>query len=144
MVSRATDTGSHTARAEPQSFRAFELMASLTVRDLPTSITWYHDVLGFQVEQRHEHNGALVAASMKAGRVELLLNQDDGAKGWERQKGEGFSLQFSTLQSVDDLAARIKSKGGALLSEPADMPWGARVFRLADPDGFKLSISSGS
>jgi uncharacterized glyoxalase superfamily protein PhnB len=29
-----------------------------------------------------------------------------------------------------------------LETEPADMPWGARVFRLVDPDGYKLSISS--
>jgi uncharacterized glyoxalase superfamily protein PhnB len=28
-----------------------------------------------------------------------------------------------------------------LQSEPADMPWGARIFRLVDPDGFKLVIS---
>jgi len=25
--------------------------------------------------------------------------------------------------------------------EPKDMPWGARVFRVVDPDGFKWSVS---
>jgi len=101
-------------------------------------------VLGFQVERRHEHKGKVVAVSLKAGRVQLLLNQDDGAKGWDRQKGEGMSLQFATLQSVDSVADRIRASGGVLQSEPADMPWGARVFRVVDPDGFKLTISSGS
>ena len=33
-------------------------------------------------------------------------------------------------------------RGGELLSEPADMPWGARVFRLRDPDGFLWELSS--
>jgi uncharacterized glyoxalase superfamily protein PhnB len=27
-------------------------------------------------------------------------------------------------------------------SEPVDMPWGARVFRLTDPDGFRIVIAS--
>ncbi|MHB2033651.1 MAG: VOC family protein, partial [Gemmatimonadaceae bacterium] len=55
---------------------------------------------------------------------------------------EGFSLQFITVQSVDDVARRIRDLGGTLDSEPADMPWGVRSFRLRDPDGYRLSISS--
>ena len=134
--------GCHVARSEPQSFRARDLMAALTVNDLAASIAWYQDVLGFIVDKRHERDGQLVAASLKAGRVEILLAQDDGAKGRDRQKGEGLSLQFTTLQSVDSLAARIKSCGGVLQSEPANTPWGARVMRMVDPDGFRIVISS--
>ncbi len=144
MIDPATDPSAHTTRAEPQSFRARDLMASLTVRDLEQSVQWYHDVLGFQVERRHERAGRLVAVSLKAGRVELLLTQDDGAKGWDRQKGEGLSLQFTTLQSVDGFADRVKASGGVLASGPEDTPWGARVFRVVDPDGFRLVVSSAS
>ena len=129
-------------RAQPESFRARSLGASLTVRDLEKSVAWYSDVVGFTVDQRHEREGTLRAVSLKAGSVRILLNQDDGAKGWDRVKGEGLSLQFTTAQSVDDVAERIRSHGGTLASEPADMPWGARVFRVTDPDGFKLVISS--
>lgn len=132
----------HTARAEPQSFRARDLSASLTVRDVERSLAWYRDVLGFLVERRHERDGSLQAVSLKAGRVDLLLAQDDGAKGLERAKGEGMSLQFTTMQSVDELAERIRGKGVALHTEPVDTPWGARVFRVVDPDGFKLVFSS--
>jgi uncharacterized glyoxalase superfamily protein PhnB len=32
--------------------------------------------------------------------------------------------------------------GGTLASEPTDMPWGQRVFRVKDPDGFVLVIAS--
>ena len=130
------------ARAEPQSFRARALMASLTVKDLERSVQWYEQVVGFVVEQRHEHQGRVVAVALLAGDVAVLLNQDDGAKGWDRAKGEGISLQFTTTQDLDAHAARIKSRGGALAAEPADMPWGARVFRVVDPDGFKLSFST--
>jgi hypothetical protein len=49
-------------------------------------------------------DGRLVAISLKAGSVELLIGQDDGAKGWDRVKGEGLSLQTSTTQKLDALA----------------------------------------
>jgi uncharacterized glyoxalase superfamily protein PhnB len=45
------------------------------------------------------------------------------------------------VQDVDMLARGMKERGGALMSEPADMPWGARMFMVKDPDGFKISIS---
>lgn len=131
-----------TERAEPETFRARALSASLTVKDLEKSLVWYRDVVGFTVDRKHEREGKLASVSLIAGDVRILLNQDNGAKGWDRVKGEGFSLQFTTVQSVDHVARRIKDLGGTLDSEPADMPWGVRSFRLRDPDGFKLSISS--
>jgi len=125
-----------------QSFRGRTLTASLTVKDLQKSLTWYRDVVGFTVDQNHEREGKLTAVSLKAGDVRLLIVQDDGARGWDRVKGEGFSLQIITDQNVDEIAKRIKDLGGTLESQPADTPWGARVFRVRDPDGFKLVISS--
>jgi uncharacterized glyoxalase superfamily protein PhnB len=124
------------------SFEASALMASLTVKDLQASLAWYRDVLEFAETQRHEREGVLRAVSLKAGSVEILIGQDDGAKGTDRVKGQGLSLQLTTSQSIDEVAARIKASGGVLESEPMDMPWGARVFSLRDPDGFKFVISS--
>jgi uncharacterized glyoxalase superfamily protein PhnB len=133
-------TGSPTEQQEP--FAGRELSASLTVNDLETSLAWYRDVLGFAVDQKHEREGKVMAVSFRAGSVRLLIGRDDGKKGLDRVKGEGLSLMITTSQNVDDLARRIKAAGGTLDSEPTDMPWGARVFRLRDPDGFRLAISS--
>lgn len=127
---------------QQDSFTASELSASLTVKDLKKSLEWYRDVMGFAVLREHERDGKLRAVSLQAGSVRLLINQDDGAKGWDRAKGEGFSLQFTTKDNVDDIANRIKARGGTLGTEPADMPWGPRVFRVQDPDGFKFVVSS--
>ena len=129
-------------RSGPASFRGRTLSVSLTVKDLQKSLAWYRDVLGFTIDRRLEREGKLRGVALKAGDVQLSINQDDGAKGWDRVKGEGFSLRITTDQNVDEIANRIKELGGALDSEPADMPWGARIFRLRDPDGFKLTISS--
>ena len=134
--------GGGSARSQPESFRARAIQPSITVKDLQKSVAWYRDVVGFIVDQNMERDGKLRAVRLKAGGVVILLNQDDGAKGWDRKKGEGISFQFTTAQSIDDIANRIKANGGTLDTEPADMPWGVRMFRLRDPDGFKLAISS--
>jgi uncharacterized glyoxalase superfamily protein PhnB len=127
--------------ASSSNLVATSLAASLTVNDLSASTAWYRDVLGFVVEREYDRDGVKFAARLSAGSVALLVTQDDGAKGMDRIKGEGFSLQFTTRQSIDALAARVKANGVALDTEPADA-WGARVFRVRDPDGFRLVISS--
>ena len=129
-------------RDQHESFRAREMTASLTVKDLQKSVAWYRDVFGFTIDRRIERDGILRAVALKAGAIRILLNQDDGARGLDRAKGEGFSLQFITSQNVDEIANRIKTHGGSLETEPADMPWGVRSFRVRDPDGFKFAISS--
>ena len=126
----------HTEALDAQS-----LDVSLTVRDLSASLAWYRDAVGFAVDREHRRDGRLIAVSLRAGAVRLLLTQDDGAKGSDRAKGEGFSLQLTTAQSIDALAARIKARGGVLDLEPTDM-WGTRAFRLRDPDGFRFTISA--
>lgn len=123
-------------------FQGNSLSASLTVKDIHKSLAWYNGILNFTIDQKHERDGNLFAVSLKAGRVRILITQDNGAKGLDRSKGVGFSLQITTIQNIDDIANRIKELGGILDSEPTDTPWGVRMFRLQDPDGFKFTISS--
>jgi uncharacterized glyoxalase superfamily protein PhnB len=113
---------------------------SLTVKDLQKSVAWYQDVVGFGIERTYEMNGKVALVSLKAGDVRINLNQDDGAKGWDRIKGLGFSINIWTPEDIDGIANRIKASGGTLDSEPVDAPWGARFFRLTDPDGYKLAL----
>lgn len=142
MSTNSTSPDGATKDVESGSFHASMLSVSLTVKDLGKSLAWYHDVLGFTIDRKIEREGRLRAVALTAGNLRLSINQDDGAKGWERIKGEGFSLNITTNQDIDKIANRIKELGGTLDSEPTDMPWGARLFRLKDPDGFKLAISS--
>ena len=123
-----------------KALSAQSLQASLTVADVKSSAAWYRDTLGFAIEREHEREGTLLAVSLSAGPVRILLTRDDGARG-DRVKGEGFSLQFTTTDDIDALAARAREAGATLDTEPMDA-WGARVFRLRDPDGFKLVFSS--
>jgi len=119
------------------------LSASLTANDVQASLAWYRDIVGFEVARNFEREGKLMAVSLKAGDVRVLLTQDDGSRGVDRVKGEGFSLMITTEQNVDEIADQIKQRGGKLESEPETNRFGIRAFRLRDPDGFKLTISNG-
>ena len=138
----APETSAQRQGAGIPALNGLGLGISLTVKDLQKSLAWYTDVIGFTVDRKIERDGKLRGVALKAGTVRISINQDDGAKGWERVKGEGFSLTVTTRQSVDALAQGIRQRGGVLETEPADMPWGVRMFRLRDPDGYKLGISS--
>ena len=141
MTTDSASVGSAT-QVQSEPLDANSVSVSLTVKDIRNSMAWYRDVVGFTVNQEFEREGKLRAVRLTSGAVNILINQDDGAKGFDRVKGEGFSIQFTTAQSVDAVAARVKENGGTLATEPVDAPWGARFFRLVDPDGFKLVISS--
>ncbi len=128
-------------RRSPETLRARRITAGLTVGDLQKSIAWYRDVAGFFVGELWSHEGQVRGAELLAGSARLFIGQDDWAKGRDRTKGEGVRLHLATAQSIDELAAGIKARGGKLDSEPADM-WGSRQFSFTDPDGFKFTISS--
>ena len=122
-------------------FTAQSMEASLTVADIPRSVAWYRDVLGFTVDREHAREGRLIAVSLSAGAIRILVTQDNGARGEDREKGAGFSLRFTTTQDIDLLAAAAKHAGAVFDTQPMNA-LGFRIFRLRDPDGFRLVISS--
>lgn len=130
--------------ADTAALNATNLGCSITCKALEASIAFYRDAIGFSVAQTFERDGTLVAAVVTAGNIAIVLNQDDGKLGWDRIKGQGLYLQINVASAadVDAAAVRIKAAGGALLSEPADRPWGARMFQFKDLDGFKLGVST--
>jgi uncharacterized glyoxalase superfamily protein PhnB len=117
------------------------IVPSFTVDDLQKSITFY-EALGFAVDERWEDNGKLLGVMMRAGKNQIGLSQDDWTKGRDRKKGVGMRVFMSTTQNVDQIAARAKSAGVKLNSEPHDTEWKTRAFEVTDPSGFLLTISS--
>ena len=129
-------------RRQPETLRLRAVMPAITASDLQASVAWYRDVLGFTVAEEYKRDDKVMGVRLRAGSVDLLLGQDDFAKGRDRQKGQGLRLFWVTAQDVDKLAADIKARGGQLAHEPTDQPWGTRDFAVVDPDGFSISITT--
>lgn len=127
-------------RRQPETLRLRGCFPGLTVNDLQRSTRWYRDVLGMSEGQKWENNGQVMGIEMKAGAITFYLNQDDFAKGRDRQKGIGVRLWARTAQDIDQLAARVKTRGGTLSMEVQDVGWGPRGFAIDDPDGYHLTI----
>jgi lactoylglutathione lyase len=131
-------------RKMPESLRLRSLSVGLTVGDLQRSLAWYRDILGFVVTDEWRVEGALRGVEIRAGSVDIFLGQDDWKRGRDRVKGEGFRIYGRTVQDIDRLAALFKSRGGVLSHEPQTQPWGERDFGMVDPDGFRITFSSGA
>jgi uncharacterized glyoxalase superfamily protein PhnB len=131
-------------RKYPESLRLRTFSIGLTVNDLQRSMAWYRDVIGFVVTDEWRVGGKLQGVEMRAGAVGIFLDQDDWKKGRDRIKGEGIRIYGRTVQDIDKFAALIKSRGGVLSHEPQTQSWGERDFGVVDPDGFKITFSSGA
>ena len=125
----------------PATLAIKSIVPAFTVDDVARSIAFY-EALGFTISERWEEQGVLLGVMMRAGALQIGINQDDWKKGRDRQKGVGTRLHIETVQNVDDLAARLKAAGIAIDVEPFDTPWRTRQFELTDPSGFTLTIST--
>ena len=135
-----TKSAKKPTRRQPETLRFRACFPGVTVNDLQRSIRWYRDVLGMSEGQKWENNGQMMGIEMKAGAITFYLTQDDFAKGRDRQKGIGVRLWARTAQDIDQLAARVKTRGGTLSMEVQDVGWGPRGFAIDDPDGYHLTI----
>src|SRR2546430_17141064 len=79
-------------RRLPESLRLRSVAASFTVNDLPKSIAWYRDVLGFTLGERWEEAGQLRGIQLEAGGGGIMVNQDGFSKGRGPRKGGGCAV----------------------------------------------------
>jgi hypothetical protein len=121
--------------------RARSVSPSLTVSDIERSIRFYRDGLGFSTGEEWKNGDKLMGVMLQADQVYLMLNQDDFAKGRDRDKGLGVRLYIQTGADINALAAQARAEGITLDSEPGDLGWGPIGFTLTDPDGYKLTIA---
>lgn len=111
----------------------------LLVKDLPSSITFYRDVLGL-----HMCSCAETVAFFKEG---LVLHD---ASAYQRylphsasaSTPDGTVLYLATVQ-LEAIAASLPAAPCTLLHGVQAQPWGERCIRLLDPDGHLLEIGDG-
>jgi lactoylglutathione lyase len=117
------------------------------VKDMPTMVRFYRDVLGFEIK---EDENATNVYLEKDGTLFLLYRRTDFEKMTNRKydhvkKLNGhyeIALSVENYEAVDKAYTEIISKGARTVLEPTTEPWGQRTCYVADPEGNLIEIGS--
>ena len=124
------------------------LRLELFVEDVEATVDFYVRVLGFEVA-RYEPGDY---ASLRYGEAVLGI----GPISKLPEEGGYFTREIASLRrglgveivfEVDDVDAwhrRVTSSGHPVFEPPRERPWGLRDFRVVDPDGYYLRLTSRS
>ena len=110
---------------------------ALQVRDLAASAQFYKDVFGFEAENQ----GPPGAVVLKTLPIALALREPLYPLPEAGPLGIGLAL-WVACDDADKLHDQIIARGGAILSPPADGPFG-RFFVASDPDGYRITFHTG-
>jgi predicted enzyme related to lactoylglutathione lyase len=119
--------------------RAVEAI-TLFVDDLAASKAFYGEVLGCEHVFADEASevfkiGPLHVNLLQIANADELLEPDHPAPSGIR------AVYTLGVDSVDDTAATIQARGGALLNGPMNRPWGIRTASIQDPNGHVWEFS---
>lgn len=118
----------------------------LFVQDMDQAIAFYTQILGFQVHRREA-----AYASLRNGLVVLGLGPIDklphehGGYFTRTKLRAARGLGMEIVLEVEDVRAmyeRMQSRGYPIEEPLQKRPWGLTDFRLVDPDGYYLRITS--
>lgn len=122
------------------------LRLELFVEDMEASIAFYIQVLAFEVTRNEPGD----YASLRWGNAILgigpvaKLPEEGGYFGRDissLRRGLGVEIVLE-VDDIEEWVARVEGSGHPILEPLQDRPWGLRDFRMADPDGYYLRITS--
>jgi glyoxylase I family protein len=115
----------------------------LQVFDMPTSIRFYRDVLGFAVAQTSQPDDNFTWALLRRDGAEIMLNtayEDDerpAAPDPGRVAGHADTALFFGCPDVDAAYRHLRANG-LDIAEPVVRDYGMKQLYIRDPDGFEL------
>lgn len=124
---------------------AMSLRMELFVEDLDRAIAFYHDVLGFRLLRRDQGYASIRRGTVTLGLGPIAKLPEVGGYFTRRRLAADRGLGVEIVLEVDDVLAeheRVQAAGYPIDGELKDRPWGLTDFRIADPDGYYLRITS--
>jgi glyoxylase I family protein len=115
----------------------------IQVFDMPTSLAFYRDLLGFEVVMPSQHRDPSDWALLQLGGASVMLNtayeaQDRPATPDEtRRAGHSDMTLFFACPNVDEAYEYLRSKGLAV-EKPVIRVYGMKQLTVIDPDGYEL------
>lgn len=127
------------------SFYLRAMTPLLQVFDMPTSLKFYCDVLGFEIAQTDSNTTAPNHnwVWLKHREIDLMLNgayeydKRPPAPDPRRLASHGDTGLFFATPDVDTIYAHLRSRG-VDVKEPEVAPYGMKQLYVSDPDGFVL------
>lgn len=117
----------------------------LYVKDVPKSIEFYKNALGFEQKMLtpEEDYGEISSGATTLAFANFELGNANIKKGFIESditnKPFGIELAFTT-NDVEGTMQKAVSNGAVLLEEAVTKPWGQKVGYLKDVNGFILEI----
>ncbi len=120
----------------PSSF--VDLVPMLICADVPASVRFYCDVLGFEVVDRMDDVGATGFASLRNGKAMVMLASPTYIPRAPRVEGRyPQSMYYFYVEDVDALRRSVVDAGWPA-TECVDRFYGLREFEVVDPEGHVL------
>ena len=125
------DSGSRMLAAVPQ----------FTVADLPATVQYYHDVLGFQVAGYWDGEGVTptpgpesVFAIVFRDDVQFFFSRADEPGAPEKPTGraDGAYDVYLRVTGIDELARELRGRGANIVDGPEDRVYGQRELVVVD------------
>ena len=117
----------------------------LFVADMDASIAFYRRVLGFELVREESDYASLRSGSVTFGLGPIAKLPTQGGYFTRPRLAGDRGAGVEIVLEVDDVAAyrrRVETSGYPVLHELQARPWGLTDFRLADPDGYYLRLTS--
>lgn len=122
---------------------------SLLVNEIDHAMTFYERAFGFAPSPgtRRDRHGRIIHAEMSHEGVPLITFSSARRSMFDVSPPRQSNItcpviQYVYCRDVDALTARARSEGASILSPPQDMPWGDRVCRIEDLDGYMWSFAT--
>ena len=115
----------------------------LQVFDMPRSVAFYRDVLGFTIVSTSDPGDHFYWAMLKLGDATLMLNtayEDEErppSADPARVAAHADTILYFGCDSVDDVYAHLRANGWET-QEPMTTHYGMRQVYTNDPDGYEL------
>ena len=117
----------------------------LQVFDMPTSLHFYRDILGFSEVEKAGAGDSVGWAWLRHGDAELMLNtayegdQRPSARDPARSAAHADTILFLGCQDLDGAYSYLVAQG-VKADPPAVRPYGMTQVHVTDPDGYGLCL----
>jgi predicted enzyme related to lactoylglutathione lyase len=124
---------------------AMGLRLELFVEDMDRAIAFYRDVLGFTLLRQEEGYASVQRGGVVLGLGPIAKLPDVGGYFTRPRLARGKGLGVEIVLEVEDVEAefeRVAATGWPVVEPLRERPWGLTDFRLTDPDGYYLRVTT--